>query len=438
MKDSSVSQAATPPSRPSLPCWARASIVGVVGFVSVASPASAQWTRVGEVPVANIYSVWANGDTIAAGSDSTAFVSLDAGAHWIPTAKVSGATSVEAVRLYRGRLYAGAFSKGVFVSSDMGATWQSFNQGLTGGFADQQLNISDLLFRGDTLYAATWGDGAWIRNLTTGTWSLYGDIFAPAQATYTEGIASSGTRLVAATGNNGDVYFRDPGQPDWTLTWLQNDGPAAGLAATSVIWTGHSWLVGTNIGVFHSTLGQSPWTYTDFGLRPLYFTSFALRAGVVFTHFANGEGTGIEYSRDDGVTWHVLEAQPATYTYAIATAGKMLYAARVDGLWRRSIDSITAVSDPPDRRIAGLHFAIVGPRPVRDQVRFRFVLPVAGRARIEIFDVSGRRVSDSVDEALPAGVNEVEWNARALASGVYLARLRAAGRSEVIRLVRVK
>ena len=308
-------------------------------------PASAQWTRVDQVPVANIYNVWTNGDTIAAASDSTAFVSINAGATWTTTAKIAaGVTIVQALRLHNGRLYAGTYGQGVFVSSNMGATWQSFSQGLAGGVNNSHLFTLDMLLRGDTLYDATAGAGVWIRNLATaGSWSHYGNALEPAQAGTVEGVAVSTNRLLAAGGGNGTVYYRDDGQSDWTESLLENDRIAAGLAPVAAIWTGHSWLVGTNIGAFHSALGQSPWTFIDFGLHPTFFMSFALHGGTVFTHFANGEGTGIEFSKDDGLNWHVLDSLPLTFTYNIAAAGNVLYAARVDGLWRRPIDVLPAV-----------------------------------------------------------------------------------------------
>jgi hypothetical protein len=409
-------------------------LLALVAIVA-ARPASAQWSRIEQVPIANIYSVWSSGSVITAGSDTTALVSTDAGATWTQTSTIApGATAVRAVRLRNGLLYAGAYARGVFVSSDMGASWQSFNQGLSGAFADQQFNISDLLFHGDTLYATTEGAGVWIRDLSSGgTWSRYG---ALDQATFSEGIDASDTRLFAATGNNGDAYYRDPGDPDWTMTLLLNGTTAAGLAPTSVVWTGSCWLVGTNIGVFRSVTGQEPWTYTDFGLRPLFFTSFALSHGTVWTHFANNQGTGIEYSRDDGLTWQVLDKQPGVFTYAIEAVGDQLYAARVDGLWRRAIATI--MGGPGSGGSVGLHFAVLGRRPSQNEVRFEFQLPRSGRVRIDVFDISGRRVAVVVDEPRSAGPNEVRWSMRGLSSGIYLARLSTIGESESAKLVWVK
>lgn len=412
------------------------SIACAIALAAVSSPASAQWTRVSEVPVADIFSVWTRGDTIAAGSDSTAFVSLDAGATWTATSKVaSGVTMIQAVIVHDGRLYAGTFGQGVFVSADLGATWQSFDQGLVGGFADSQLTIMDLLLRGDSLFAATGGSGPWMRSLVSaGGWTHYGAALEPAQAGNMESIAGSPTRLLAAAGFNGDVFFRDRDDADWTESLLFNDRLAAGLAPLAAVWTGQSWLVGTNIGVYHSARGQSPWTYFDFGLHPTLFASFALRDGVVFTHFANGAGTGIEYSTDDGTTWQVLDSLPLTFTYKIATLGSTLYAGRVDGLWRRSIDTVAV----PPPGTGQFQFAVTGPNPIHDEARLTFRLPEPERVRIDLFDVSGRRMPGGIDGEFPAGPHEVVWPSRDLAPGVYMAYLRAGKRSAVVRVVRTK
>ncbi|HMB70792.1 MAG TPA: SUMF1/EgtB/PvdO family nonheme iron enzyme [bacterium] len=96
------------------------------------------------------------------------------------------------------------------------------------------------------------------------------------------------------------------------------------------------------------------------------------------------------------------------------------------------------VSAPLPRAASGLRFAIVGSHPVREQVHFQAELPEAAHVRIDFFDVAGRRVGGAVDEAMPAGTNEVRWRTRDLAPGVYLARLSALGRSEVVRFVRLR
>ena len=105
-------------------------VIALASIPLLAAPAAAQWSRVEAVPVVNIYSVSTNGDTIAAASDSTTFVSTDAGASWTTSTKVAaGVTMVMAVSMHKGRLYAGTFGQGVFESNDLGATWHALNDG---------------------------------------------------------------------------------------------------------------------------------------------------------------------------------------------------------------------------------------------------------------------------------------------------------------------
>jgi hypothetical protein len=399
-----------------------------------AEPALAQWTRVTEIPPTTIFSVWANGDTIAAGADTVAYISTDAGATWRQSGKLKvGVTRIEAVRMRNGRLYAGAFGQGVFVSDDLGATWLDFNQGLVGGFADSQLRILDLLIHGDDLYAATEGDGVWVRNLTSGTWTRFGNLGA-FQASSAQAISAGGSRLFASAGFNGQVFFRDPGQPEWTESLLENDVFAPGLAPLAAVWTGRGWVEGTNIGIFTSTEGHSPWTFVDLGLgRPILAVSLVLRGHDVFGSFTNGN-SAIATSHDDGATWQVVDRLFGIVVVEIAISGDTLYAGHFpDGLWRRSL-APEQVEPPP----TGLQFAIRGAQPIRSTARFSFDLPEPGRVTIDVFDVAGRHLSTALDASMSAGPHEVPWSAAGLASGVYFARLRMGARTEAVRLVRLR
>ena len=235
-----------------------------IALLALAGPAHAQWTRVTEITASPMYSVWTSGDTITTTGDSLVYLSVDGGVTWRTSATVSqGTIEIDRARMRNGRLYAATRNRGVFVSDDLGASWLDFNQGLVGGFGNSQLDIIDVLFRGDSMYVATEGSGAWVRKLSSGTWHTFGSAFGPAQATNMTLIAAGGSRLFAGGGFNGTVFFRDPGDTDWTLSLLFNDRFAPGLASLSALFTGTRWLVATNIGVFWSTAGQAPWTFAD-------------------------------------------------------------------------------------------------------------------------------------------------------------------------------
>lgn len=70
------------------------------------------------------------------------------------------------------------------------------------------------------------------------------------------------------------------------------------------------------------------------------------------------------------------------------------------------------------------------PNPFNPSTRISFFLPDAIQVRIEIFDVSGRRIAVPVDGRYEAGRHSVHWNGMnaagsAVASGVYYYRMTA-------------
>jgi hypothetical protein len=413
--------------------------IAALALVAAAQPAAAQWSRVEGVPAEAVIAVRSFGDTIVAGTTSHAYVSTDAGAAWQPSAALPpGVSLAQALLVRNGTLYVGTSRSGVLASHDLGLSWQPFNDGLVGGLFDSQLDVSDLVMRGDSLYAATLGAGVYVRNLAAaGTWHHFGEEFEPNQASNVRGLAVGGTRLIAAAGANGTVFFRDPGDADWTQSFLDNVGLHPGLQAFGAVWTGTGWVVATGAGqrVFDSVNGEQPWTIVNLGLGNLDSETLATRGHEVFGAFNRTLDAVIAHSGDDGLTWEGLDDLPGVLVFGMATVGTDLYAARADGLFLRST---ATVSVPVAGARAGLRLTLAGAQPVVRDVRLRFDMPEAGDATLEVFDLAGRRAARIVQPSLTAGPHELAWNARDLAPGVYAVRLTAARQQEVLRIVRAR
>jgi len=387
------------------------------------------------VPASGVFALRVNGDTIAAGVDSTTFVSTDGGATWHGSATITpGIGFVGAILLRNGRLYAGTATKGVFVSDDLGDTWQAFNQGLVGGIANSQLDISDLEVRGDSLLASTFGAGVYVRNLAAAdTWHHFGEEFEPNQCSNVNDLALGGTRLLASVLGNGDIFHRDPGDADWTNDFLVGGTLHPGLASQTSLWIGSRWIVGTNVGVFVSPTGESPWTFTA-PLPNISWSVFAQHGPTVFAVFDSVNTIMFSQSNDAGTSWSVLERVNLQFAYRLAVHGDDLYIGRSDGLFVRAADPSASVDPGPHR--SGLRFALAV-QPVRDLARFRFELPAAGTVALELFDVTGRRAAEPIEQFRTAGTHEIAVNERALRPGVYSARLTSGTTRETVRLVRV-
>jgi hypothetical protein len=100
----------------------------------------------------------------------------------------------------------------------------------------------------------------------------------------------------------------------------------------------------------------------------------------------------------------------------------------------------TAVGDAPLARSLSLDSP--WPNPSSGATSLHFSLPRAGRARLMVLDVAGRRLRTVLDESLGAGPHEARWDgadARGApaAAGLYWIRLEVAGETAVRRLVRV-
>jgi hypothetical protein len=100
---------------------------------------------------------------------------------------------------------------------------------------------------------------------------------------------------------------------------------------------------------------------------------------------------------------------------------------------------VTSGTDAPVTQVRQLRLYPNQPNPFHSPTVLRFDLPVAGRVRLEVYDVRGRLVRSLVDDALPAGSYRVVWDGRdpvgrVMASGAYFARLSAGGRVETERM----
>jgi hypothetical protein len=78
------------------------------------------------------------------------------------------------------------------------------------------------------------------------------------------------------------------------------------------------------------------------------------------------------------------------------------------------------------------------PNPFNPQTSVSFDLPVTARVKMEIYDLSGRRVAVLINRTLSAGIHQVDWNASAAASGIYLLRMEADQFQAVQKLVLMK
>jgi len=80
----------------------------------------------------------------------------------------------------------------------------------------------------------------------------------------------------------------------------------------------------------------------------------------------------------------------------------------------------------------------VFPNPFNSRASLDFVIPRAGEVRLTVFDLQGREVSRLVDGVYQPGRYQAAFDGAQLPSGIYLARLQAAGLTQARKLTLLK
>ncbi len=78
------------------------------------------------------------------------------------------------------------------------------------------------------------------------------------------------------------------------------------------------------------------------------------------------------------------------------------------------------------------------PNPFNPSTQISFEIPEASHVRLDVFDMSGRRVASLVDEGRSAGRHTVNFDASGLSSGIYMSRLQAGAHTVTGRMTLVK
>jgi hypothetical protein len=78
------------------------------------------------------------------------------------------------------------------------------------------------------------------------------------------------------------------------------------------------------------------------------------------------------------------------------------------------------------------------PNPFNPATTFSFELSRPGQVRLEIYNVSGQKVETVLDRRMPAGLQQVDFAAGDLASGVYLYQLTAGEYQAVKKMILIK
>ncbi len=178
------------------------------------------------------------------------------------------------------------------------------------------------------------------------------------------------------------------------------------------------------------TVGE-PFVAQALPVELVSFTAHADGAGVALAWTTASETNSAFFAVEerDAEAWRetvrvtgagtTLEAQHYTATVAGLAPGRHVFRLR-----QVDFDGTATLSAEVEVEIAPVEATLsVWPTPASGSTRVRFALPVAGHARVEVFDALGRAVARLFDGAFAAGAHEGTLETSALAPGLYVCRL---------------
>jgi hypothetical protein len=295
------------------------------------------WTRVDSGNAFSFVTTFTRlGDTLFAGWHGGGIVrSVDHGLNWTRSDAGIPTSNIDASVVKEGVLFV-ATDRGIFCSTDHGASWKSVNSGPTLPHA------LSLAVAGTKIFAGTEGYGVYVSSDDGVNWgAMNGGIL---QGTFIIQVTAIGTSLFAASE---EAIYRST---DDGASWLQVRLLAANVTVQAFASRGEFLFAGSSAGVFRTSDDGASWALVDSGMQR-YSNVFSLAAAGIDI-FAASNRT-LYRSTNDGLSWTDLGATTGSPSGVnkIAVQGSYLFVA--DGDIFRSTNSGTTWTDLN----AGLPFA---------------------------------------------------------------------------------
>ena len=331
--------------------------------------------------------------------------------------------------------------------STLGASWGDFDN-------DGDLDLFAAIFGQSILYR---NDGAPLWNLTPVTTAVFPIYTTNAVGSAWGDVDNDGDLdLVTASQNASEALFLNSGPPGYTFTRVvtgdlvtsggssfgcsladmdrdgdldvfvantnnendflfRNDGPAGHWLTLRLRGNVNRSAIGARVRL-RATIGGVPrWMMQEVMPQSGY----------------NSQNPELHFGLGDATSADSIDVRWPNGTHAISV--------NVAGDRWLAIDQGPQVGIPlPGRAAGGLAIRSVTPNPSHGALRVAFSVPGAGPARIELIDVSGRRVESREIESPNGGEHAIQLAPERVAPGVYVIRLTQGGSSVSARTVLTK
>ena len=390
----------------------------------------AQWQKVDVITSPYVYSALFDGDDYFVGGDSL-YISRDRGSTWQSSTLNGQTIEITALFKYDNKIFAGTYGSGVFVSTNNGISWQSYNSGLS----SYALYAEKFVSSGDTIFYATDAGGVYYLPNSTNHWQSYNQNLPSNIAWTINDLVVTNNNLIASAGGSGFYYLRPKGSPEWIEKRIQTP---QGIYTTpnAFLSTGDIVFSGSRFGIYRSLDEGNTFDSVGISAMDMSVVSFARDKNRIYAGYTRSSGNDffVWYSDDFGDSWNIFDHQFQFLLHLYIYDNK-IWVGTNDGLWYKELEttSIEPIEQPNAFNLFQNY-----PNPFNPQTKISWQLAKSGWQTLIVYDILGNEIAKLMNEERPAGSYEVFFNASSLASGMYFYKLQIGNYSETKKMLLLK
>jgi len=384
-----------------------------------------QWQKTNFSSTVKINTLAISDSSIYAGTDGDGvFVSTDNGESWVSINDGLQSKVIYTIFINGKTILAGT-ETGAYASTNNGLNWNAINSGLPDNpvWSFTKSYITNSTQVGTTLFAGTW-NGVYTSTNNGTNWNATG---LNNTAMPVHSVVDYNNFVFAATFAGGIFCSIDNGITWRNISILDTNTTGAGIEQVhSMDCIGPNVIVGAgSYGDIYYLAYNNPFSnsgsnnFIDSKIPLEYVTilSFASRNASIFAGNSFGN---IFISKTYGLSWKLISySLESCSVFSLALNSSYIFAGTGNGIWRLWYPEATSNVDKIKETPSGFSLEQNYPNPFNSSTKIKFTIPYNSKVSLKVYNILGKLVDDLVDKYMAQGTYEVDFSAASLPSGIY-------------------